>query len=299
MVKLANPDSSFPVPCRQCAALLQEGHRFCPFCGADQSVEHAGGASTRGATRVPMTVDFADTVQPEVLDASGNLVPASTTLEGMEPEIGLVRPGVFWQNEVAGTGGAGRWARRSGWPFRLLVGIVAMAVLLVLALLLSSIFLDRQGEEGKLRAFKADVERVQGALTRGDLSGAARALGALGADHANDPDVQTLRATVDRRVQEQARREQLQEAAQRASKALGVAEPATTTPPPSPEQRRDTALRASRALGLDEAAAPPAPAPSAPTATTVPIPAPGTGMAEPKEKECNEALAALALCQKK
>lgn len=65
------------------------------------------------------------------------------------------------------------------------------------------------------------------------------------------------------------------------------------------EQPGDPSLKAFKALGLAEPAARPVQAPLPPVAPVAAPPAREIGVAEPKEKECNEALAALALCAKK
>jgi RNA polymerase subunit RPABC4/transcription elongation factor Spt4 len=259
MVNQADLDSSLSVPCRHCAALLQKRERFCPFCGEDQF-------DSDGA------VDARSAVEPERSTSAGggNLVPTSAATEEANSEIGLARPALL-QQEVLGGGGSGRRAGRSAIPNRWVIGIVAALVLLVLALV-HDIYLDKQSEAGKLRQFKANVEQVQSALSRGDLSAAKRVLDVLDADHADDPGVKELRQAFDRRAQEQAaKREQLQ----------------------------DATLKASQALGLSEPAAPPAPTPLPPEAPMVAIPAPAIGVADPKVKECDEALAALALCSKR
>lgn len=260
MVNLADLDSSFSVPCKHCAALLQKRERFCPFCGEDQF-------DTDGA------VDARSTVEPERSTSAGggNLVPTSAAKEEANSEIGIARPGALGQQEVLGGGGSGHRAGSSAIPNRWVIGIVAALVLLVLALV-HDIYLDKQSEASKLRQFKANVEQVQSALSRGDLSAAKRVLDALDADHADDPGVKELWQAFDRRAQEQAAKR---------------------------EQLRDATLKASQALGLGEPAAPPAQAPLPPEAPMVAIPAPGSGVADPKVKECDEALAALALCSKR
>jgi hypothetical protein len=150
------------------------------------------------------------------------------------------------------------------------IGIVAALVLLVLALVHD--YLDKQSEADKLRQFQANVEQVQSALSRGDLSAAKRVLDVLDAERADDPGVKELRQAFDRQAQEQAAKR---------------------------EHLEDATLKASQALGLGEPAAPPAPTPLPPEAPMVAIPAPGIGVADPQVKECDEALAALALCSRR
>lgn len=262
MVNQADLDSSLSVPCRHCAALLQKRERFCPFCGEDQF-------DLDGA------VDARSAVGPERSTSAGggNLVPTSAAKEEANSEIGLARPALR-QQEVQGGGGSGRRAGRYAISNRWVIGIVAALVLLVLALV-HDIYLDKQSEAGKLRQFNANLEQVQSALSRGDLSAAKRVLDVLDAGHADDPGMKELRQAFDRRAQEEAaKREQLEDATLKAPQA-------------------------SQALGLSEPAAPPAPTPVPPEAPMVSIPAPGIGVADPKVKECDEALAALALCSKR
>jgi RNA polymerase subunit RPABC4/transcription elongation factor Spt4 len=259
MVNQADLDSSLSVPCRHCAALLQKRERFCPFCGEDQ-FDSDGAGDTRSA------------VEPERSTSAGggNLVPTSAAKEEANSEIGLAHPALP-QQEVLGGGGSGRRAGRYAIPNRWVIGIVAALVLLVLALV-HDIYLDKQSEAGKLQQFKANVEQVQSALSRGDLSAAKRVLDVLDADHADNPGVKELWQAFNRRAQEQAAKR---------------------------EKPRDATLNASQALGLGEPAAPPAQAPLPPEAPMDAIPAPGIGVADPKVEECDEALAALALCSKR
>lgn len=260
MVNLADLDSSLLVPCKHCAALLQKRERFCPFCGEDQF-------DSDGA------VDARSAVEPERSTSAGggNPVPTRAAKEEANSEMGLARPGAFWQQEVLGGGGPGHRAGSSAIPKRWVIGILAALVLLVLALA-HDIYLDKQGEADKLRQFKANVEQVQSALSRGDLSAAERVLDALNAYHADDPGVKELWQAFDRQAQERAAKR---------------------------EQLREATMSASQALGLGEPAAPPAQAPLPPEAPMVAIPTPGTGVADPEVKECHEALAALALCSKR
>jgi hypothetical protein len=328
MMNMADPDPSYSVPCMHCAALLQHGVRICPFCGKDQSAvldipdakptSEPERAPSRGTARAPMdVVDFADTVQPEQHESLGYPIPTTAAAnDESDPEIGLVRPGAFWQEEVLGDGSSRRhWAGSSILPIRLVISVLAAGALVGIALLIDNLYLDNESEAGRQREFKANVEQVQSALNRGDFGVAARVLEELETDHADDPGVEALRDAFDRRLQEQSRREQLRDAAQKASKAIGISGP--VTPPAQvqsqvPPQRRDSAQEAIKALGLGEPATPQAPAApaAAQAAAQTPTPAPpepkaaapvsaqGAGTADSKEKDCNGTLAALALCQK-
>jgi len=273
MENLADQHPSSPLSCRHCAAQLQEGDRFCRFCGADQALltvapATPGARPAKGKALAPIQVDFADTVQPEE-ETVGSLIVTRATNDEMNPEIGLVRPGVVWQQEVVEGRGVKHWAGNSVVPFRLLIAIVATLAVLVIALMFDHFYLDNESDAGRQREFKANIARVQSALSRGDLAAAERVLDALDVDHPDDPGVLELRDTFDQRVQAQAARS---------------------------DQLRNAAAKASNSIGMVESAAPTAPA--AAEAPKPAVPAPAIGVAEPKEKECNETLAALALCQK-
>ena len=276
MENLADPHSTSPVTCKHCASLLQEGDRFCRFCGTDQNLPLiAVKAKWTGARALaPIEVDFSDTIQPDQ-ESIGNLVLTRAINDEEGSEIGQVRPGALWQQEVVGDRAPRDWAGRS--VIRLVTAIVATLAVLAAALLFDHYYLDSESDAGRQREFKSNVALVQSALTRGDLAVAERVLDELEVDHSDDPAVLALRDSFEQRLQAQAdRREQLQNAAVKASNALGTA----------------------------KSAAPPAPVPSATPASIpqetpkVDLPPRAIGVANPKEKECNEALAALALCQR-
>lgn len=264
--------------------MLQAGNRFCPFCFEDQLATletddarppamTGRGAAAENEARAPVVIDFADTVQADAEEVIHIPGPTGAANEESDLEIGLVRPGAFWQTEASGGGAKARWAARFATPQRKVIAIACALVLIGLAALgLERAYFDDQNEAGRLRAFSAGVERVQDALNRGDLGAAEQGLEILDADHAEDPGVRALKEALDRRVQEQA---------------------ATR------EQLPDPALKVSRALRRNEAAASAAPAPLAPEAPVPAISAPAIGTAGSQEKECSEALAALALCAKK
>lgn len=290
--------------------MLQEGNRFCPFCFEDQfdtvdagetvDTEAPGARGDRSDTgdmappiharrslvaaneaRAPLVIDFADTVQPgseEVIH-----IPGPTGSADADPEIGGVRPGALWQADLPDAQGEAPWTARFGTSQGKVIGIAAVLVLLALAFMgVERTYFDDRNEAGRLRAFRADVERVQTALKRGDLSAAEQLLDELDADHADDARVQALRAAVDRRQQTQAART---------------------------EALPDTSLKTSRALRLDEAAAPPVPvagpapvpvsAPPPAEAPAIAVSAPARAAASVDDKDCSEALAALALCARR
>jgi hypothetical protein len=234
MVNLADLDTVFLVPCKHCAQLMQETERFCPFCGKDQSA----------SAQEPV----------------GHALPKKASNDEVDFDLGLVHPSDYWQKEILEAGESKRWAG----DYRLVIGIVAgLMALLVFALVHDDFYLGRQREETKLKAFRANVEQVQRALSRGDLSAAERVLDVLEADYAEAPSVQELREAFDRRVQEQAARQ---------------AQP-----------READVKAASKAAEPEKTATRSVQAPLAPDASQ-------TGVADPKESGCNEALRAMALC---
>ncbi len=262
-MKYLDLDTAYLVPCKHCAELMQEWDLFCPFCGKDQTVtdgvgdarsdvangvpqhvaepEHGTSGGGGGVALAPIAVESAVMPQEEAQEAIGHPFSTIAAKEEIISEVGLVRPGAFWQKEVLRGGGAehgaGSSVARNRWQIAI---AAALVVLLLLAVVHDHFYLNEQSEAGKLRESRADVEQVQSAP--------------------------------DRPVQEQAAKH---------------------------EQPGDASLKAFKALGLAEPAAPPAEAPLPPVAPVVAPPARGIDVADPKEKECNEALAALALCAKK
>lgn len=264
--------------------MLQKGNRFCPFCFEDQfatvdtddarpPVQRGRGLSVAAQAPAPVLIDFSDTAQPDAEEVIHIPGPTGATLEEADPGIGLVRPGAFGHMEVLVGGDTAQGAARLTTPRRVVIGIAGVLVLIALVLMGLGHFGDRN-EAGGLPAFRADIERVQAALNRGDLGAAEPMLAALDAEHADDPVVQALKEAFDRRVQElAAKRGQLPEAV----------------------------LKASTALRLNESTVPPAPAAaSLPREAPVAVDAaPATSQGGAEDKECGQALAALALCQKK
>ena len=265
--------------------MLQKGNRFCPFCFEDQLAPEAAdpgaaaapaepgrGLSVAKEVPAPMVIDFRDTVQPEADELIQIPGPTGTAGREADAEIGMVRPGVFWQTEVLG-GGKANWMARFATPQRMVAGIaIALVVAGLTVMGLERVYVDGENEASRVRAFRDDVERVQVALKRGDLATAEQVLEGLDADHSDDPAVQALWEAFDRRAQEQA--------------AGG-------------EQLPDVSLKPSRAIRLDQAAAPPPPAASRPEVPVDAAPAPSAGTVGPQDQACSEALAALALCAKK
>lgn len=195
-------DTSCFLPCKRCAEFLQEGDRFCRFCGEDQlEADGAGGAESaagpaRGTStraRSPFEMDFADTLQPDEEAAVGHLVPASAANEEANREIGPGWPNAFGQKGLL----RGSSAKANPWA----ISILSLGILLALALG-HDLYLDKR---------RANVEQMQGALIRGDLSAAGLELGALDQEKQQGP---------------AAKREPLRNTALEVSKALGLGESA-------------------------------------------------------------------------
>ncbi len=283
MSKPAPSDAStFSVPCKHCAALLHPQERICPFCGYDQGVTGAGEGPP------PLEFESVDTLpplqdeqtlvmpRPDRKRVPGRAIVAAQPI-AVRP-VPYAPPESFWQQEEPARRGPLRWV--SG----LAISFLAALVLFALTLAVDYFYFDRRSEPGRARAFQADIAEVRGALDRGDLAGAERALEALDAAHAEHPSVQPLREELDSRLQEQeARREQLRDAAKSASRALGLSEPAAA-PPAAPRPASPAAV-----------APVAAPSPATPGTAASPSPAMSQTPAD-GEHRCTEALAALALC---
>jgi len=281
---------AFSVPCKHCAALLHPQERICPFCGYDQGApaEEVDGLRALSEFESPDTLPPLDDEQTLILPrrtrqnaVAGRAVVAAPAMPIPIPlRSPRPAPDTSWQADEPQRAGPMRWIGG------LAVSLVAAMVLFALTLALDYYYFDKRSEPGKARAFQADIAQVRAALGRGDLGTAERTLDSLDADYADNPTLQPLREELDRRVQEQeSRREQLRDAAKRASQALGVPE---AREPPAPEAT--TAARVRAPATPVAATPPPAPAPAPPAAARNSPPAPT------KEGQCNEALAALSLC---
>jgi len=287
MVNLADLDTVFLVPCKHCAQLMQETERFCPFCGKDQSAS--------------------------VQEPMDHALPKKASNDEVDFDLGLVHPSDYWQKEILEAGNEKRWTGN----YRLVIGIVAgLMALLVFALVHDDFYLGKQSEESKLKTFRANVEQVQRALSRGDLSAAERVLDALEADYAEAPSVQELREAFDRRVQEQtarqesARQEQAAKEEQSARQEQAARQEQTAKQEQSAkqeqaakqeqtakqEQRREPDVKASKAAEPGRPSSRSVQAPLVPASAPAVGPGPEISATDSKEKECNEALRAMALC---
>ena len=324
-MNLAELDTAFLVPCTQCAELLQERERFCPYCGEEQIATYVAGAANSEFGGVHLDYRGGKSLSSMSMGFLGHVAPGRSG--GIWPVRRSIGAGPAAQKDAFGDGGPSNWASGFATPNRLVIAITgALLLLLAFALVHDNFYLDKPGEGGRMQAFRSNVEQVQGALARGDLRTAERVLGVLAFDHARDPDVQALREVLEWRVQARtATRERLLEAGLKASKAL---EPFGLDAPPAADSA--PALLPMEAPAVAElpaiadapviANAPPiveapmvAKAPPvvsrAPVAAAlavvaavpnVTIRAPEIGAAAPtEEKTCGEALAALSLCQTK
>ncbi|SEB25716.1 hypothetical protein [Variovorax sp. YR216] len=278
---------AFSVPCKHCAALLHPQERICPFCSYDQGAptEEVDGLHALSEFESPDTLPPLDDDQTLIMPrrtrqkaAAGRAVVAAPAapiaLRAGRPAY--TAPDTLWQKEEPAR------SRPMRWIGGLAVSLVAAMVLFALTLALDYFYFDKRTEPGKARAFQSDIAQVRAALGRGDLSAAERTLDSLDADYSDNPTLQPLREELDRRLQEQeTRREQLRDAAKRASQALGV-----------PEPREPPTAGATTPAQV--------PAPATPVATTPPSAAPAAARrsapAQAKDAQCNEALAALSLC---
>lgn len=164
----------------------------------------------------------------------------------------------------------------SGWSAdaqatrRLMVSIALVLGLFGMGLALDYFYSGRQGHGASQHALEAGMAQMQEAVARGDFAAAERALGLVATAHPDDPRVHAARQAIGRHEQAQAqRRERLQEAARRASLALGFHAPARPEPEPA---RADDTVQIVGAV--------------TPQPTTAAQPG-----------GCNAALVALALCQ--
>ncbi|MEJ8821610.1 zinc ribbon domain-containing protein [Variovorax humicola] len=303
MVNLADfSDTSLLEPCKHCGELLQERERFCPFCGTDRTgadgardprydvevaIEHGVGRSL-----ATYEVDYPLMDPQEPSDVTSHPVPSTAIMEEVGSNVGFVRPGVPWRRNAAGEGRVD-WADSGITPNRLVLGIAASLVgLLAFAFAFDHFYLDKQREDAKLREFKMNVEMVRSALKSGDLVVAERGLEVLDTDHANNPTVQSLQQTLDRKLQEQR-----QSASVREEVPDNVADAPAAAPAP-------VAAAAVAPTAATVAAPAVAPEPPAPPAATVVVPKiavrePASAPAAAGNKVCSDALAALALCAKR
>jgi hypothetical protein len=299
MSNLADLDLLVSLPCRHCARLLHGHVKFCPYCGAEEESATLGDEPSASAAfeaeraapepaEPPAPVAMETAIRPrdevperiELPDTAGVL---SESREDLDFKIASIVPAAFERIEELPpstiTVPARTLAPHRG-PIRKYLMIGATLAFCAFALVLGYVRFNGSNEPDRSRELTAKLAQVQSALSRGDFSAAESELAALAAAYPDHAGVRALSGELDQRTRERsARREQLREAALKASKALGLGEP--DHPPSAPPS----------APSLAEA-------PPAATAPVVVPPAPETGVKSPKDNECNEALAALALCQR-
>lgn len=161
------------------------------------------------------------------------------------------------------------WSSKDAATRRLMLSIALVLGLFGFGLALDHFYFGREGHGALQQAFEAQVTRLQDAMAKRDFAAAERALAQIDGAQDGDPRVQAARQTLAEHERAQAqRREQLQDAARRASLELGFRPPAQ--PDAQPARPDDTV----QIVG-----------------TMTPSPA---GAAQPGA--CNAALIALALC---
>lgn len=214
--------------------------------------------------------DAPDTVLPldEVDEPPPKAMPPAAVVTYL-PAASMTLPAPERGGTLARDASSG-WSADAQATRRLMVSLALVLGLFGVGLAFDYVYSERQGHGAAQQAFEARVTQMQAAVARGDFAAAKQALGLVGTAHAEDPRVQAARQALGQHEQAQAqRRERLQEAARRASLALGFHAPARPEPEPT---------AADETVHLVGAITPP-PTPAAP---------PGA---------CNAALVALALCQ--
>ena len=301
MVTLADfSDTASLMTCKRCGQLLQEGDRFCRFCGQDQQDE----SLDAGGSMPP----FIDVTQPP---ANGDPAVAPAAQRAVRRAARLqerLRPNDDDAPE-RGPGGAvvpGRWA----------VGVAALVLVVLAIALLHDLYRSRQDESTRRTELTTALTQVEEALGRGDLSEVQLKLAILDAMNPNDADVKVKRDAFERRVQElTAERDRLRAAvgqeqgastpAAPEAPAIAPRIPATATAPvaspapdvavPSPVPSPAPAAVPAPASASASAPRPSASTASAPATTAAPEPTPATA-APAARSACPEALAAMALC---
>jgi len=305
MVTLADfSDTASMVNCSRCGQLLQEGDRFCRFCGQEQEI-----------------------------NADAELITLTDSPEsfGMQP-LASVSTGSRWAGRdppaasAAGQAPVRPKGRPVSVPARWVLGIAVVVLLVLAAALLHDLYRSEQDESTRHAELGSALAQVEAALQRGDLNEVQLKLAILDALNPNDADVKAQREAFERRVQElTAERDRLRESmakgqpapAASAATAASAAPPARTAAAPEPPKVADTAPPAPSPVSLtpvptaaaSTAAAPALPpaepaAPSPPAASAAPAPVaapapPATAPAAARPASsgsCPEAMAALALC---
>lgn len=285
-------DTQSLLPCKRCAELLQEGDRFCRYCGQDQfepdvdvdvDDEPLGTPSARTAfggakALLPLA--------PESRSARGRSARKHALRTDMEIKPDLAFPGAVWQRQANGRAAADAprdWSNRSIAPSRLTLGVAAALLLLMIFVLLHDLYVEWQAGAAGPQSLKQNVEQVQGALKDAidkQIQELTDERDRLRAATGSAPDAQPLPAPVP---------ESEPAAPARPEQSAQVEPPAQAEAPAqaqAPAQAEPTA----------QAEPPAAPAAQLPSPEETPAPAPAPAAAPPDRSECNEALAALSLC---
>ena len=296
MVTLADfSDTASMVHCSRCGELLQEGDRFCRFCGQEQ-------AYSEDAEIITLT----DSPEPF----------------GMQP-LASAPSGTRWTAHAPPTPtGAGKApspprGRAVSVPARWVLGIAVLVLLVLAAALLHDLYRSGQDESTRQAELGSALAQVEAALQRGDLNEVQLKLAILDAMNPNDADVKAQREAFDRRVRElTAERDRLRETMAKPQPAPAAREPAsvpgaaTAGPAASASPPVAAAPATAPAPALTPAPAAPVPptAQAAPPAVPTPAPTPTPAAAapaapaaappaaRPAPAHCPEAMAALSLC---
>jgi len=272
MVTLADfSDTASMVSCSRCGQLLQEGDRFCRFCGQEQQV-------SADAEFITLTDS------PE----SFGLPPLASTPSAAP------RPAA----KAAGSAPARPRGRAVSVPARWVLGIAVVVLLVLAAALLHDLYRSEQDESTRHAELGAALAQVEAALQRGDLNEVQLKLAILDALNPNDADVRAQRDAFDRRVQElTAERDRLRESMTKGPPASAAPAPvaeAAAAAPASPAAPAVPVVPPAEPTA-PVASAPPAP-PAAPPPAAEPAPVPAPAAAPPVSGGCPEAMAALSLC---
>ena len=317
MVTLADfSDTASMVSCSRCGQLLQEGDRFCRFCGQEQEV-------SADAEFITLT---------DSPESFGMPPLASTPSAAHWAGHGAPQP----EAKAPGSAPARPRGRAVSVPARWVLGIAVVVLLVLAAALLHDLYRSEQDESTRHAELASALAQVEAALQRGDLNEVQLKLAILDALNPNDADVKAQRDAFDRRVQElTAERDRLRESMAKGSPAAPAPAPAPASPAPAPAPAPVAQAPAPAAvpavtpappaepavpaaseapsspvasvpaapLASPPAAAELAPAPasaSVPTPAPAPAPAsapaPAPAPARPASGSCPEAMAALSLC---
>jgi hypothetical protein len=271
MLKLADLEKEYLVPCAHCAKPMPGWELFCPSCNAEQSLPEA---QHLVETTDTAAIGAVEPSRPQQEDWE-SIVPTITTTAANEEigfELGRVRPGSVWQDAVPVTSSPPQVTGERAFGFgRMTLGLAAMLVALLLFALMHDAFVLRDdGRNTATQAVAANAPQVRIAASHPDSNGVERASAPNDGGRTKADAVPESNAVADR-----------------AGRAL----------PAKDEPIQDVVITAVQALGLSETAAQPAPKPLPQAAPMVAPPPVSMGVADSTDKECTGAHAALALCR--